>query len=370
MPAAPVAAAYAMRSSFQAQLVNGVFGDPTLLVDFGFERRALLFDIGDVSRLSTRQLLRVSDAFVSHAHMDHFAGLDHLLRVCLGRDTGIRLYGPPGFVAQVGHKLAAYTWNVVDHYQTEFVVTAHEVSQDWRLSSARYSSRHRFEAEPLGETALRPGVLVDSPEFRIRAAFLDHATPCLAFAFDEAFHINVWKPRLQALGLPTGPWLTELRRHVRAGAPDDTSIVIRWRDREGRRECTMSVGELKRKVLELTPGQRLCYVTDSAITAGNAERIVELARDADLLYIEAPFLEADADHAYRKAHLTARRAGEIAARASVRKAVPFHFSTRYLGEGELLEREFDAARNAPAAGAGTLIVSRDTVAGRARARGH
>ena len=105
-----------MRPSVHTQLVNGPFGDPALLVDFKFERRALLFDLGDVSALSTRQLLRVSDAFVTHAHMDHFAGFDHLLRVCLGRDTGITLYGPPGFVAQVGPKLAASTWNVIANY--------------------------------------------------------------------------------------------------------------------------------------------------------------------------------------------------------------------------------------------------------------
>lgn len=332
-----------MRPSIHTQLVNGVFGDPALLIDFKFERRALLFDLGDVSALSTRQLLRVSDVFVSHAHMDHFAGFDHLLRVCLGRDTGIELWGPPRFVAQVGSKLAAYTWNVIENYETEFVVIAHEVGTDWRVASARFSSRNRFGREDLGVRQLEAGLLVDTPEFRIRATFLDHATPCLAFAFDEAFHINVWKPQLHALGLPTGPWLTELRRLVRSGAPQETPVAIRWRDREGPRERTLTVGELKRQVLELTPGQRLCYVTDVAMSDSNAERVVELAAGADLLYIESAFLQADAAHALRKSHLTARYAGELARRAGARQAVPFHFSTRYLGESELLEQEFETA---------------------------
>jgi ribonuclease Z len=113
-----------MRPMFQAELVNKSFGDPAVYIDLMFERRALLFDMGDVSALPTRKLLRITDVFVSHTHMDHFSGFDHLLRVCLGRDRGIKLYGPTGFLSQVEHKLASYTWNLVENYHTEFVIVA------------------------------------------------------------------------------------------------------------------------------------------------------------------------------------------------------------------------------------------------------
>ena len=102
-----------MRHLFEPRLVNDPFGDPALYVDLRDERRALLFDLGDISALPPRELLRVSHVFVSHTHMDHFAGFDTLLRVVLGRKTAIALIGGPGFVAQVEHKLLAYTWNVV-----------------------------------------------------------------------------------------------------------------------------------------------------------------------------------------------------------------------------------------------------------------
>ncbi len=331
-----------MRPIFDAMLVNRTFGDPGVLIDLKFERRAILFDIGDVAPLPTRKLLRVSDVFVSHTHMDHFAGFDHLLRVCLGRDTGVRLYGPDRFIDQLGHKLAAYTWNLVQNYATDFVITAHEVTGDGRILRARYRSRERFAREPLPETQAPRGVLLESSSFRVRTAALEHhGIPSLAFAFEEGTHINIWKNRLEELGLPTGPWLTRLKEQVRAGAPDETPIRVHWRTREGARDLAIPLGLLKSNDLEFLPGQRVCYVTDAADTPRNRETLAAFLHEADLLFIEAVFLEADREHATRKAHLTARAAGEIARAAGVRLAVPFHFSPRYLGREDELRREFE-----------------------------
>ncbi|OGA50018.1 MAG: ribonuclease Z [Betaproteobacteria bacterium RIFCSPLOWO2_12_FULL_62_13] len=333
-----------MRPIFNPQLVNGPFGDPGLYLDFRFEKRALLFDLGDLAALPPKKLLRVSDVFVSHTHMDHFAGFDRLLRVCLGRETGVRLYGPAGFIGQVEHKLAAYTWNLVENYPADFVIEAWESDPDWRSRGARFCCHRRFQRESLEDRAARDGVLLDEPAFLVRAAFLDHSTACLGFAVEEKTHVNVWKNSLAELGLPVGPWLKELKQAVIQGAPGGTPVRVWWRDREGAHERTFPLAELKARVLRLVPGEKLCYVTDAVYHEDNARRIAALAAGADRLFIECVFLDEDADHAARKFHLTARQAGNIACAARAKLVVPFHFSPRYAERETELRDELEAAR--------------------------
>jgi ribonuclease Z len=326
-----------MTPIFGAELINGPFGDPTLYLDFRFESRALMFDLGDIGALAPRKILRVSDVFVSHAHMDHFAGFDRLLRLCLGRETAVRLYGPPGFVDRVEHKLAGYTWNLVRNYATDFTLVAHELDGE-TLRAARFRCHERFRREPLAERAAPRGLLLDDPGFRVHAAALDHDVQCLGFALEEKMHVNVWKNRLLELGLPVGPWLNELKRAVAEGAPDDTPVRAPGR--------VLSVGELKARVLRLVPGQKICYVTDVLYGGLNAERIAALAADADLLFIECVFLDEDATHAARKFHLTARQAGLLARAARAKQVVPFHFSPRYAEREAELREELERARAA------------------------
>jgi ribonuclease Z len=332
-----------MRPLFHPVLVNDPLGDPAVFVDCLFGRRALLFDLGDIRALAPRKILRVSDVFVSHAHMDHFFGFDWLLRLCLGRRHEVRLFGPPGFLAQVEHRLLGYTWNLVAGYETDFTVHATECAPDGTARRARFRCRAAFRRED--ETAFRvcDGVLREEEGFRVRGVFLDHKTPCLAFALEESEHLNVWKNRLDELGLPVGPWLQEFKRAVRRNEPDATPIHVRWRERGGCREREIALGELRRTALRIVPGQRIVYVTDAVHSVDNARRIVDLARGADVLFIETPFLEKDAKRAADKYHLTAHQAGALAHAAAVKTVIPFHFSPIYDDHGLALRGELFAA---------------------------
>ena len=331
-----------MRPIVHCQLINGPFGDPVVYAEIMFERRALLFDIGDISALAPRKLLRVSHVFVSHAHMDHFAGFDRLLRLLLGRDKTIVLYGPAGFVDKVEHKLSGYTWNVIRSYTGNLVFDVCEVHGDGTVRNARFQSHCAFQREVMPETSLAGDVLASCGILVVRCAVLDHGTPCLGFALQEVVHVNIWKTRLDELDLSVGPWLRELKHAVLDGAPPTTPIRALRRDGQSITPVTLPLGAL-RKIAQVTDGQKVAYVVDVRNHAANAERIERLAFGADRLFIECAFLDADAAHAAHKNHLTAWQAGLLARRAHVKRLVPCHFSTRYTNRGDALSEEAESA---------------------------
>jgi len=321
-------------------LVNDRFGDPALFVDFKFEKRALLFDLGDLHGLDPRKILRLGDIFVSHAHLDHFVGFAQVLRVVLGRDKHLRLTGPDGFIDRVEHALAAFSWNLADRFSTDLRLTVTEVLSGAEARRANFRLKNAFRREGMAAHDVEGGLVRDDESFQVRAAVLDHRIPCLAFAIQEKAHVNVWKDRLERLDLAVGPWLRELKRAVLHGHPDDAPI--RAALREGG-ERVLPLGSLKREVLEIVPGQKIAYVVDALYSEDNMERIVALARGADTLFIEAAFAREDDGRAADRYHLTTEQAGRLGRLAGVRRLEPFHFSPRYAGQEARLRREVDNA---------------------------
>jgi ribonuclease Z len=324
---------------FDPTLINDPFEDPGLYVDLVFERRALLFDLGDLSRLAPRKLLRVSDVFVTHRHMDHFAGFDQLLRVFLGREKSVGVYGPTGLIDAVEHKLRAYTWNLIEGYEGNLTFRATEIDTAGRLTSAKFSSRTRFERFE-GETKQSAeGLLLHEPGLQIRTTTLDHGEFVLAFSLEERAHINVWRNKVEGMGLSIGPWLRVFKDATLRGAPNDTLIEVAWRDRPSDKAAFLPLGLLKKEIMKITSGRKIGYVVDCSFTDAKIEKIVRLAKDADILFIEATFLEADAALAKARHHLTAWQAGTIARLAGVKRLVTLHHSPRYKETGYRLAEE-------------------------------
>jgi len=324
-----------MRPLFHPSLVNGRYGDPTVYVETLFEKRSLLFDVGEIASLSPRRIRRIDQIFVSHEHIDHFVGFDHLLRLLVGHEKSVQLFGPSGFGERVFHKLQAYRWNLVESYPCDLVFVVSELETENSISTTRFRLRKAFAAEPSVFRKTCAGVLCDEPTHRVSAAILEHGTPCLAFALQEAAHVNVWKNRLLERGLPVGPWLRSLKKAVVERRADDHLIRI---DEAATSDRLVPLASL-RDLLTVIAGQKIAYVTDVADTPANRAAIVALVQNADILFIEAAFAGADAALARERAHLTTTAAGEIAREANVRRVEPFHFSPRYAGEQERMLAE-------------------------------
>ena len=311
---------------FHPRLVNDPFEDPCLYIDIQREGRAILFDIGSIEGVEAAKVMRVSDVFVSHTHIDHFIGLDHLLRLLLGRDKRLRIFGPPGIIRNVQGKLSAYTWNLVEDYT--FYIDVHEVSEQ-SVSTAKFIASEGFSRRD-GETRPFNGILIKEPMFTVQAVHLDHKTPSLAFSIMENFHININKDALVKYGLPVGPWLNDLKTCFREEMPLGSEFVARVEKEGGLEEKVFTLGEfVEKRIVILSRGQKVTYVPDVSISKENRDKIIRLASGSDTFFCEAAFLDSDRDKALKKNHLTAKEAGAIAREAGVQRLEIFHFSPKY-----------------------------------------
>ena len=315
-----------MKPTFHHRLVNSPFEDPSLYVRMLRESRAVLFDAGQIGRLSSGDLLKISDVFVTHMHIDHFIGFDSLLRTLLRRESPLRVYGPEEIIPCVEGKLRGYTWNLIEEYPLRIEVFG---IGSLTVRHSSFYAEKRFARIDRQHRSFDGTLLKDSP-YTVRAVSLSHGIPCLGYALEEDYHINIDKAGLSVMGLPVGPWLSDLKRMVREKADPETPLRVNGR---GFRFSDLV------HIASVTEGQKISYITDAAPLEENVAKIMGLVKDSDTLYCEAYFLHQDLDRARERSHLTARMAGEIARKARVRNLVLMHFSPKYRDQREAIEEE-------------------------------
>jgi ribonuclease Z len=276
--------------------------------------------------------------------MDHFIGFDKLLRLFLGREKKLYLYGPEGFLKNCEGKLAGYTWNLVDNYNYRLSLHLTEIRSDHFISKT-YHCRDKFIARKKTTKRTFDDVLHKEQGFNVTVVILNHNIPCLGYSLHEHFHVNIVKEGLKMLGLETGPWLTRFKHALYNRADVDSLFEIKIPGQQKAKQ--FHLGELAEQIALITPGQKITYIADVVYDQSNAEKIIEFARDSDLLFMEAAFLDQDHETARQKYHLTARQAGELAAKAGARQLNVFHFSPRYLGQENLLHEEAQEAYKNP-----------------------
>ncbi len=305
-----------MEPIFRYRLINDLFGDPALFIRILREKRAVQFDLGDISGLAPSEIYKITDVFVTHTHIDHFIGFDSLLRAVLRREIPLNIYGPRNITRCVAGKLRGYTWNLIRDYPLEIHVFAYDGKF---LAHSAFKAHDGFKREDVSES-VSDGTLLEDPLFRVKAARLSHGTPCLAYSIEEESHINIDKDRLMRKDLEVGPWLSEFKKALRRNAPAESTVEISGKHYRMDRLWDIA---------HITEGQKITFATDVAATVKNIARLSELARGSHAFYCEAYFLDKDRERAKERSHLTAKTCGLIAKDAGVKNLFVSHISPRY-----------------------------------------
>jgi len=179
---------------------------------------------------------------------------------------------------------------------------------------------------------IQPGLIFKGNDFTVSAFPVWHRGPdCYGFVFEEQTRRPFLPEKADELAIPVGPWRRDLVAGLPVTLPDGRTI-----------DPEQVLGPAR-------PGTRLVHVGD----LGRTDELVEICRDADTLVIEATYMHEDVEMADQFAHLTARRAAELAVKAGVKHLILTHISRRYrerdvLAEAQsifpdaIVARDFDA----------------------------
>jgi len=255
-------------------------GFPALYVAKGANR--LLIDCGEGTQ---RQLTRaecglggLSHVLLTHAHLDHVLGLAGLLAT-------LALYRVRGTVEIMGSE---ETITFTRRYLGETI--GPERDGGYRLRP------------------VTPGPILVQSDWRLEAFPVVHrATGSLGYVFRDETRYPLLAERLDALGVPKGRERAELAQGHSVIVADGHCITPE-----------MVHGPA-------VAGAKLTVVGDTEEIA----TLIEPVRGADLLVIEATFLERDASLARARGHLTAAAAGQLARDAGVSELLLTHISERY-----------------------------------------
>lgn len=233
---------------------------------------------------------RLNRILITHGHLDHILGLGGLL------STFMR-------------------WETIDQLEIYGGAAALERIHDLLYSVVLRGARPPM---PIEFKVLTEGVFFDAPDFTVSAIPVQHRSPdCLAYLFEEKSRRPFLAEKAEQLGIPNGPLRHELVSGRNVTLPDGSVVTPE-----------MVMGEMRR-------GTRLAAFGD----VGETDSLVELLMGIDGLVIESTYLEEEAEMARQFAHLTAKKAAELAVKVGAKQLILTHLSRRYRDKDVLAEAQ-------------------------------
>ena len=331
----------------QPSFYAGLLDDPLMFINIRPNGRGFLFDCGQLHHLAKRVLRSVDAVFVSHAHMDHLMGFDHLLRHVLVAPRTITVYGPHGIADRIGSKLAGYDWNLVE--PTWCTIEVHEVNPG-TIEQCQFAGSRGFKAQHTGSRARLDRTLLQTRHMTVEAEICDHKLPVLIFRVTESSPFLLDRDKLGQERLLPGPWLRELARRFHSGSWQEGPLEI-WREEGGQAKVDRidDPEELYLRIRRSSPPASIGYISDIGMTPDNLERIRGLMHGVTLLVSECTFLTEEKAKARISSHLCAADLNALVRQIRPAMLLPMHLSKSYLGDTQRLYAELD-----PPPGTGVL----------------
>ncbi len=263
-------------------------GLPAVLLEG--DGRVVLIDCGEGTQRQMMKagygLCRRMRILITHLHGDHVFGLPGMIQSMnlLNRVHPLDIYGPKGL------KEFIYETTISTMSEPSFDLMIHEAEE--------------------GEIIREGGIIV-------KGVWADHSRANLSYRVTFGASQGRFIPeKAKGLGIPEGPLWGLLK--------SANSVML-----EGGK-----VVEPKDVLGEPVAGVSIVYTGDTRY----CEKVIGLARGADLLIHEATFGSDLTERAYEEGHSTAEEAARVALEAGVKKLILTHISGRY-SDSTVLEEE-------------------------------
>ncbi len=318
----------------------GLLDDPLLLVNVRPLGRALLFDCGQLHHLAKRVLRSINAIFISHAHMDHFMGMDTFIRHNHVSPRIFDIFGPPGIAGRMECKLQSYDWNLYEHYWCTFRV--HEVSSE-HLQTSVFAGADGFRRQQPESRALCNRTIYENAWLKVEALLCDHKIPSLMFRITERESFAIDDGRLAESRLVKGDWLRQLKKCFHGAILDDGRVTVtKLKEGDVVSEEVSDLKSLYESIRRKQIAASIGYVTDVGFTDENLEKMERFLKGVTLLVCECSFVAEDMDKARASHHLCTTDINHLMDRLKPQFILPMHLSKSYLERSRLVYRQLEA----------------------------